>query len=146
MRIVVCPQTGCTSPDISVYSQDIFKHLCLGPQNLARHVSPVIKRTFAGHFENSPDISSMSGKLCVHCIIRTCWIYNLCGSIRIYKNKISGIDPYADPVYLSVSLINTGNLIFIDPYRSAQIIDPTGPVIDKAIWETNTLYPYVTKR
>ncbi len=28
--------------------------------------------------------------------IRTCWIYNLCGSIRIYKNQIHGIDPYAD--------------------------------------------------
>ena len=25
--------------------------------------------------------------------LRTCWIYNLCGSIRIYKNQISGIDP-----------------------------------------------------
>ncbi len=29
-------------------------------------------------------------------IDRTCWIYNLCGSIRIYKNQIHGIDPYAD--------------------------------------------------
>ncbi len=29
-------------------------------------------------------------------VYRTCWIYNLCGSIRIYKNQISGIDPYAD--------------------------------------------------
>ncbi len=27
---------------------------------------------------------------------RTCWIYNLCGSIRIYKNQINIIDPYAD--------------------------------------------------
>ncbi len=26
-------------------------------------------------------------------ISRTCWIYNLCGSIWIYKNQISGIDP-----------------------------------------------------
>ncbi len=28
--------------------------------------------------------------------IRICWIYNLCGSIRIYKNPIKVIDPYAD--------------------------------------------------
>ncbi len=25
--------------------------------------------------------------------IRTCWIYNLCGSIPIYKNRITDIDP-----------------------------------------------------
>ncbi len=29
-------------------------------------------------------------------IFRTCWIYNLCGSIRIYKDQINIIDPYAD--------------------------------------------------
>ncbi len=29
-------------------------------------------------------------------IVRTCWIYNLCRSIRIYKNQIHGIDPYVD--------------------------------------------------
>ncbi len=34
-----------------------------------------------------PSINTLTAKL------RTCWIYNLCGSIRIYKDQISGIDP-----------------------------------------------------
>ncbi len=28
--------------------------------------------------------------------IRARWIYNLCKSIRIYKNQNTGIDPYAN--------------------------------------------------
>ncbi len=30
--------------------------------------------------------------------IRTCLIYNLCGSIQIYKNQITSIDPVAMPI------------------------------------------------
>ncbi len=41
---------------------------------------------------------------CVTPIIRTCWIYNLCGSIRIYKNQIHGIDPRYGSIKISIDL------------------------------------------
>ena len=45
---------------------------------------------------NLKDLSMISFFLVIDNRPRTCWIYNLCGSIRIYKDKINIIDPYAD--------------------------------------------------
>ena len=52
-------------------------------------------------------------------ITRTCWINPLCRSIRINKDQISE--------YWATFSINSWNLIFIDPYWSAQGIDPACP-------------------
>ncbi len=40
-------------------------------------------------------LAEMNMNFKVHLLanVRTCWIYNLCGFIWIYKNQISAIDP-----------------------------------------------------
>ena len=58
-----------------------------------------------------PTLQSALFHVLVH---RTCWIYNLCGSIKI---KFLVLIPMRIN-NLSVFRINVSNLIFIDPYRS----------------------------
>ncbi len=47
---------------------------------------PITLNKWGASREEVPEVQS-------HYYIRTCWIYNLCGTMQIYKNQITDIGP-----------------------------------------------------